>query len=100
MVFADSTADLTGTSVSTRIVRFVPGDTRTTAGIACAASSEKFASEVIELDEPAAGESTQSPLPVLPAPRLEQLPALYDIDVGLLRGGQRFNDRCTSCWTL
>ncbi|EFX60708.1 hypothetical protein DAPPUDRAFT_123245, partial [Daphnia pulex] len=37
---ADSTANLSGTSVPTRIVRFVPGDTRTTAGNAGAASSE------------------------------------------------------------
>ncbi|EFX66349.1 hypothetical protein DAPPUDRAFT_116465 [Daphnia pulex] len=74
--WADSTADLSGTSVPTRIIPFVPGDTRTTAGIVVAASNEKFALEVIELDEPAAIQSTQSPLPVFPAQRLEQLPAL------------------------
>lgn len=100
MVFADSTADLSGTSVPTRNVRSLLGDTRTTAGIAVNASNEKFVLEVIELDEPAARESTQSPLPVFPAQRFEQLPALYDVDVGLLGGGERFNDRCTSCWTL
>jgi hypothetical protein len=101
VIFADSfNADFIGTSVPTRTVRFVPGVTRLKEGVAVDAGIEKFATEVIDLDEPAAVEYPKSPLPVLPAQRLEQLPALYDIDIGLLGGAQRLNDRCASCWTL
>lgn len=101
VIFADSfNSDFIGTSAPTRTVRFVPGVTRPKSGVAVDAGSEKLAMEVIDLDEPTAVESPQSPLPVLPAQRLEQLPALYDIDIGLLGGAQRLNDRCASCWTL
>ncbi|EFX69534.1 hypothetical protein DAPPUDRAFT_113605 [Daphnia pulex] len=84
--------------VPTRTVRFVPGVTRPKAGVAVDAGSEKFAMEVIDLDEPTAVESPQSPLPVLPAQRLEQLPALYDIDIVLLGGAQRLNDSLPATW--
>lgn len=101
VIFADSfNSDFIGPSVPTRTVRFVPGVTRPKAGVAVDSGSEKFAMEVIDLDEPTAVESPQSPHPVFPAQRLEQLPALYDIDIGLLGSAQRLNDRCASCWTL
>jgi hypothetical protein len=86
MVFSNLLNDFTRTNAPTSTIHFKPGNTHTVVEVTGAVSSGSSATVDLKWDSPADGEPTQSYIPVIPANRSENLPALFETDVRLLEG--------------